>query len=75
MRIVLSAYVEGDLDEIAAYIAVDNPSRAVSFIDEITGRFQKIWGHSARLPVPSRNKAGCPIGGAWALRDPVQDHG
>lgn len=42
MRIVLSAYVEGDLDEIATYIAVDNPSRAVSFIDEITGRFQKI---------------------------------
>jgi len=35
----LSPYVESDLDEIASYIAADNPVRAVSFIDEIAEHF------------------------------------
>ena len=42
MRVELSAYVEPDLDEIAAWIAADNPARAVSFIDEIAERFKLI---------------------------------
>jgi len=42
MRVALSAYVEPDLDEIAAYIAAENPARAVSFIDEIAERFKLI---------------------------------
>ena len=48
MRVELSAYVEPDLDEIAAYIAADNPARAVSFIDEIAERF-KLIGENPRL--------------------------
>lgn len=48
MRVELSAYVEPDLDEIAAYIAADNPTRAVSFIDEIAERFKRI-GENPRL--------------------------
>ena len=48
MRVELSVYVEPDLDEIAAYIAADNPARAVSFIDEITERF-KLIGENPRL--------------------------
>ena len=35
MRTEFSAFVEGDLDAIADYIAQDNPARAVSFIQEI----------------------------------------
>lgn len=35
MRVEYSLDVEVDLDEIAAYIAADNPRRAVSFIREI----------------------------------------
>lgn len=48
MRVELSAYVEPDLDEIAAYIAADNPARAVSLIDEIAERF-KLIGENPRL--------------------------
>lgn len=35
MRVEFSSFVEGDLDAIADYIAHDNPTRAVSFIQEI----------------------------------------
>lgn len=41
-RLELSAFVEGDLDEIAAYIAEDNPARAVTFIGEIRMKFREI---------------------------------
>ena len=42
MRLELSAFVEGDLDDIAAFIAEDNPARAVSFIGEIRAKFREI---------------------------------
>ena len=45
MRLEFSAYVEADLDDIAAYIAADNPRRAVRFIDEITALFTVIADH------------------------------
>lgn len=48
MKVELSAYVETDLDEIAAYIAADNPARAVTFIDEIENLFKRI-GENPRL--------------------------
>lgn len=35
MRLELSRYVEDDLDAIADFIAQDNPSRAVTFIQDI----------------------------------------
>ena len=35
MRLELSAFVEGDLDRIAAHIAEDNPRRAVTFVCDI----------------------------------------
>jgi len=35
MRVEFSSFVEGDLDAIADYIAQDNPTRAVSFLQEI----------------------------------------
>jgi toxin ParE1/3/4 len=42
MRIEFSRYVERDLEEIADWIAQDNPRRAVSFIGEIREAFQRI---------------------------------
>ena len=42
MRLELSDFVEPDLDEIAAFIAQDNPRRAVSFIQEIRANFNDI---------------------------------
>ena len=42
MRVEFSPYVEGDLDEIAAYIAGDDPRRAVSFIQQIRAEIERI---------------------------------
>lgn len=42
MRLELSPFVEGDLEEIGDFIALDNPVRAVSFIREIRDRFHVI---------------------------------
>ncbi|MFZ2649404.1 MAG: type II toxin-antitoxin system RelE/ParE family toxin [Burkholderiaceae bacterium] len=42
MRLELSRFVEGDLDAIAAYIAKDNPRRAVTFIEDIRAKFLEI---------------------------------
>ena len=42
MRLELSRYVEGDLDNIADYIAQDTPHRAVTFIQDIRAKFLDI---------------------------------
>jgi plasmid stabilization system protein ParE len=44
MRLELSRFIQGDLEEIADRIAEDNPRRAVSFIREIREAFDKIAG-------------------------------
>jgi plasmid stabilization system protein ParE len=42
MRLELSRFVESDLDDIADYIAQDNPRRAITFIQEIRAKFHEI---------------------------------
>ena len=42
MQVELSRVIEADLEAIADYIAQDNPTRAVSFIQEIRARFRVI---------------------------------
>ncbi len=42
MRIEFSRYIEDDLQEIAEWIAEDNPHRAVSFIREVRDAIRKI---------------------------------
>jgi toxin ParE1/3/4 len=42
VRIELSPLIETDLDEIAAYIARHNPTRAVSFVQDIRHEFLNI---------------------------------
>ena len=73
MRVELSSFVERDLEEIADWIAEDNPRRAVTFIQEIREAFRRIGegplhyqlrpdiGEDARLAV------------ARELRDSVPD--
>lgn len=39
MRLEVSRFIEGDLDDIASYIAQDNRRRAVTFIKEIRAKF------------------------------------
>jgi toxin ParE1/3/4 len=66
MRVELSRFIEGDLDIIADYIAQDNPTRAVTFIQEIGAQIHAIgqnpllyqlWpeiGEDARMAVVGR---------------------
>jgi toxin ParE1/3/4 len=42
MRLELGPFVEGDLEEIGDFIALDDPGRAVSFVQEIRERFRVI---------------------------------
>lgn len=42
IRIIISAQAEIDLDSIAAYIAQDNPVRAVTLIHEVRAKFLDI---------------------------------
>ena len=41
-QLEFSRFIEGDLDDIADYIAQDNPIRAVSFIRDIRTKFNEI---------------------------------
>ena len=50
MRIEFSRFVEADLDAIAGYIAQDNPTRAVSFIQEIRERILALGKRPLALP-------------------------
>lgn len=66
MRVELSPSIERDLDEIADWIAQDNPTRAISFIHEVREEFRRIGqgpllyqlrpeiGEDARLAVVGR---------------------
>ncbi len=38
MKVEVTAEAEADLERIAAYIATDNPARALSFIEELGDR-------------------------------------
>jgi toxin ParE1/3/4 len=42
MGLELSPLIDGDPDDIAAYIAEDNPHRAVTFIREVRAKFAAI---------------------------------
>ena len=42
MRLELSAFVETDLNDIAGFIADDNPGRAVTLLQDIRAKFRVI---------------------------------
>lgn len=45
MRLLVTPLAEEDLEAIGDYIALDNPSRAVSFIEELREAFARIAGN------------------------------
>lgn len=65
MRLELSRYVEDDLDAIADFIAQDNPSRAVTFIQDIRKKFADIELTHYLLPANEhsfrRNNLRCSV--------------
>lgn len=54
MIVVFSARFRADLDRVWAYIAEDNPRRAVSFVREIVERCKKLSEMPLRFPLIAR---------------------
>jgi toxin ParE1/3/4 len=50
MRVQLSARIEEDLDVIAGFIARHNPTRAITFVDEIRDEFERIGKNPGIYP-------------------------
>lgn len=48
MRLVISPMAEQDIEEIGDYIALDNPARALSFIEELYQQCRRI-GETPKL--------------------------
>ena len=51
MRVELSRRASRDLEEIADYIAIDNPRRAASFVNELTAKAAAIGLHPYTGPL------------------------
>jgi toxin ParE1/3/4 len=59
MRVVFSRLAEHDLEEIADYIADDNPRRALSFVRELRAHCARVA--AAPLAWPARPEAGLDV--------------
>lgn len=56
MIVALSDEAEIDLEDIGDYIAEQNPIRAVSFVDEIAERCERLAHMPLRFPLMPRHK-------------------
>lgn len=54
MRVVFSAEAESDLERIGDYIAADNPLRAVSFVNELVKRCERLSDMPRAYPLVPR---------------------
>ncbi|MDN5751892.1 MAG: type II toxin-antitoxin system RelE/ParE family toxin [Nitrosospira sp.] len=61
MQCIFSTFAEIDLDEIAGYIARDNPRRALSYIGEIRERCRNIVTFPEAAPLHEEFGAGIRI--------------
>lgn len=50
MKLIIRAAVKADLSRIAAYIARDNPQRAVSFAQELTAKIRAVAERPLTFP-------------------------
>jgi toxin ParE1/3/4 len=58
-EVIFSPEAEADLEDIAAYIAADNPARALSFVQELRARCRQIAHMPEAFPlVPDFEAAG-----------------
>ncbi len=61
MQCVFSAIAERDLEEIADYIARDNPRRALSYMGEIRARCQNLVAFPEAAPLREEFGAGVRV--------------
>ena len=76
MQVIFTVQAEHDLEEIGDYIAADNPSRAVSFVQELRAHCAKIaaapLAYAAR-PELGDDIRGCTHGRYLILFQPARD--
>jgi toxin ParE1/3/4 len=76
MRAYLTPQAEIDLEEIGDYIALDNPERAVTFIQEVRQHCKRIaaspLGYVARPDLGDAIRI-CPHGNYLIVFEPYQD--
>lgn len=51
MIVTISPQADHDMEEIGDYVALDNPRRAVSFLQELRERVYQIADHPSAAPV------------------------
>lgn len=61
MKVEITAEAEADLEHIAAYIATDNPARALSFIEELSDRCLELADMPLAFPLVPRHEG-------WGVR-------
>ena len=69
MLCIFTARAEDDLENIADYIAIDNPARAISFVQEIRNRSQRIALRASRLRASPGIRGKHPKSAVWQLPD------
>ena len=71
MQCIFTEQAENDLESIADYIAIDNPVRAISFVQEIRERCNKIINAPQGYPLASEygeNIRKLPFGSYYIFR-------
>jgi plasmid stabilization system protein ParE len=63
----ITAPAEADLDEIAAWIANENPDRAASFVEELWERCRSLGIGPGAFPL--RRQSVASRSGRWAIED------
>ena len=54
MKVIITAQAESDLDEIAAFIGINAPKRALSFIEELLDHCQSLVDNPKAFPLVPR---------------------
>lgn len=54
MRVIITESAKSDLEEIADFIAINNPQRAISFIDELVERCESLADMPRAFPLVPR---------------------
>lgn len=57
MKLVVTAAARDDLEQIATFIARENPARAVTFLDELEARLQRLTFMPYAYPLVPRYEA------------------
>jgi plasmid stabilization system protein ParE len=66
-RLLLSPRAAADLEDIAGYIARDNPQRAMTFVEELEAKCRAVAVNPQIYPARPDLRPWASNGGAWPL--------